>query len=111
MAVANPDGGGETGMCVHTTNVLMKSLHDAAGRPHLLEVRTAGTRSNATTLVDASKVTLVFCEKVQCAYEPPHDCYCCLPELMLCYYTWSDCRAACARCDPKCPPAESPSPL
>ncbi|KAG0552841.1 hypothetical protein BDA96_01G542400 [Sorghum bicolor] len=78
-----------------------------SGRPHLLEVRTARTKGNGTAL-DASKVTLVFCQKRYCDLEP-HDCYCCLPDLV-CYNTWSECRTVCARCNPKCP-AQSRSPL
>ncbi|OQU78918.1 hypothetical protein SORBI_3008G071550 [Sorghum bicolor] len=71
-------------------------------------MRTARTMSNATTL-DASNVTLVLCQRRYC-YEEPHDCYCCLPEFSLCYNTQSECRAACPRCNPKCP-AQSPSPF
>jgi hypothetical protein len=39
------------------------NLADAAGHPHLFDVRTARTRSNAPTLADESKLTLIFCEK------------------------------------------------
>jgi hypothetical protein len=63
---------------------------------------------NTHYVLDESKVTLVFCEK-RYRYTEPHDCYCCLPK-RLCYNTWSECRAACPRCNPKCP-AQSPSPL
>jgi len=94
-------------MCVYTSTYVWKNLPDAAGRPHLLEVRTARTKGNGTAL-DASKVTLVFCQKRYCDLEP-HDCYCCLPDLV-CYNTWSECRTVCARCNPKCP-AQSRSPL
>ncbi|KAF8727047.1 hypothetical protein HU200_019544 [Digitaria exilis] len=46
--------------------ILFLKLHMtvSSGRPHLLEVRPASTRSNATAL-DESKLTLVFCQVVR----------------------------------------------
>ena len=66
------------------------NLADAAGRPHQFEVRTARTRSNATTLADESKLTLI------------PKCYRCMPTDK-CYRKQSECRAACLRCNPKRP--------
>ncbi|KAG0552847.1 hypothetical protein BDA96_01G543000 [Sorghum bicolor] len=82
-------------LAASSTKVIM------AGRPHLFQVKTARTRSNATILTDESKVTLVFCEKrYGCGAEWP-KCYCCMTTNK-CYQKQSECRAACLRCNPKC---------
>ncbi|KAG0547434.1 hypothetical protein BDA96_01G079900 [Sorghum bicolor] len=51
--------------CMMIILFLAASSTVLSGRPQLLEVRTASTRSNATTL-DESKLTLTFCEKSLC---------------------------------------------
>lgn len=67
----------------------------------MLEVRTAKTRSNATTL-DESKVKIIFCQKSYGNSDPKDAMYCCLTTNS-CYRTESACRAACLVCNPKCP--------
>jgi hypothetical protein len=66
----------------------------------MIEVRTARTKSNATTL-DESKVKLIFCQKRYGDTEP-EEWNGCLPKESPCYRTESEYRAACPICNPKC---------
>ncbi|KAF8726008.1 hypothetical protein HU200_020592 [Digitaria exilis] len=64
--------------CMMIISFLKLHMTVSSGLPHLLEVRPASTRSNATAL-DESKLTLVFCQEMYCEKEP-HKCFCCLPQ-------------------------------
>lgn len=81
------------------------------GRPHQLEATRTYPYSLATarttaadsmTLVDESKIVLIFCKAMACGKHWT-DCYCCINK-NLCYQTWDACRSNCPLCNPECSP-------